>query len=377
MKIESMRESSATDDRVVLARAVAHSAGSTDPDAFALVLARRVGTPADYEASVRLSSDGRIISGRMMIEQAPADLVPTIAHALDVRLPTDAARWMDLATAEGVPLIAGWDRRDGAGGRCVKLYVNASDAGADKRARLCERLLPGVPANESAAVIGMNVRADGGIESKLYVQSADAAVLAAPLGSAAIALAQSAAAQNADAGGVLSYDALPGELRPRAFFVALREPPPGRAWSCVTGLPGWDADAAEVLLPFPPAQPRSIGVSLTDGRWTLYAKPRDSFRAPEALEPFAVFRTDSGEVGVFVEPNEHARRAFRRTDAHAVSIRIREGEPVAAVLEALVDWFAARLSAAEQSADWSHALAGNLHDPPAPWQPAEIRGRAD
>lgn len=215
----------------------------------------------------------------------------------------------------------------------------------------------------------MNARADGATETKLYVQAADARSLAAGLGSAAVALAGDACAERADAGGVLSYDAVGSKLEPRAFFVALREPPSGRSWNCVNALEGWDPAAAEALLAFAPAQPRSIGVSLADGRWTLYAKPRDSFRAPDALEPRAVFRAGDCEVGIFVEPNEHAQRAFRRTELHAVSIRVREGDPSSADLEALVDWFVVELRGAERRGEqWEIALAGALSDPPAPWR---------
>src|SRR5262249_10622174 len=158
-----------------------------------------------------------------------------------------------------------------------------------------------------------------------YVQAADVVELAHGLGARAQALASAARNEGADAGGVLSLDAAGVASHPRAFFVALREPPAGAMWRCVRSLPGYDWRAIEALLPFAPAAPRSLGLSLHDGTWTLYCKPRDSGRAPEALEPAAVFRTGAIEVGVFIEATEHAPRAFRRTARHAVSVRIREG----------------------------------------------------
>src|SRR5262249_5625375 len=155
------------------------------------------------------------------------------------------------------------------------------------------------------AVLGMNARADGTVALKLYVQARDAVVLAGPHGEAARQLAAVAREEAADAGGVLSFDVEKPVPRPRAFFVALREPPASAPWRCVRGLPGYDATLIESLLPFPPAAPRSVGVSLTTGTWTLYCKPRGSGRAPEGLEPAAVFRSGGVEVGVFIEPAEH------------------------------------------------------------------------
>src|SRR5262249_56834695 len=80
---------------------------------------------------------------------------------------------------EGVARGSGGARGGGGGDRCVKLYVNASDASRAARARLCTELAPGAfDDHDAAAVIGMNARADGRIERKLYVQAADALELA-------------------------------------------------------------------------------------------------------------------------------------------------------------------------------------------------------
>jgi hypothetical protein len=353
-------------DRAGLAGRIAATVGARDAAALAQTLVENVGDVADYEGSVRGSTDGPPRAGRMMIERAAPELFPAIAAALGLVLPETAQRWMDSARREKVPLIAGWDLRGGGSQRCLKLYVNASDAGHDARARLRAALLPELAsAGAEPAVLGMNVRADGSVETKVYVQSADVIELADALAEHARRLAADARRERADAGAVLSFDVHEGVLTPRAFFVALREPDDRRWWRCARALPGCNVGTIDSLLPFAPAAPRSIGVSLSGDAWTLYFKPRASRRAPEALEPSAVFRAGEAEVGVFVEPTEHAARAFRRTDLHAVSIRIRNGEPQRAALEHLVDWFVARLRIAEaHGAD----VAGCLGDPPPPWR---------
>jgi len=323
---------------------------------------------ACYEASVRGSSTGALRAGRMMIERASTAILEAIAAALDVDLPAVTKQWLDLARRERVYVIVGWDLRTGGHDRCVKVYVNASDASRETRARLRRALLPRVGADGEPAVLGMNVRADGVLETKAYLQSADAVALSRGLDARAGRLAAAAEAEGASAGGVLSYDADDGVLRPRAFFIALREPREKTGWQCVRSLPGYDEGAVEALLPFAPAPPRSVGVSLDDDAWTLYCKPRASGRAPQALEPAAIFRLDGAEIGVFVEPTEHAARAFRRTARHAVSIRVRNGEPTPRELESLVDWFTAELGAAEhEGVDFRAHLA----NPPAPWRLVE------
>ncbi len=325
---------------------------------------------ACYEASVRRDAAG-VRAGRMMIEQPPGDLVSAIAAALDMELPAAAPGWIESAVAYEVPLIAGWDLRRGGDDRTLKLYVNASDASQGTRARLCAALLPGLHDVEAPAVLGMNVRADGAVETKIYLQSADAVGLAEGLGPRASRLAADARAERADAGGVVSFDVAPdGRTSPRAFFIALREPPQD-LWRCVRALPGFDADEIEAALPFAPAPPRSVGVALDRDVWTLYCKPRDSLGAPQSLEPTTVFRDGDLEVGVFVEPNEGAPRAFRRTERSAVSIRVRQGRPIPHQLESLVEWFTERLRAAEAA-----GTRPRLTDPPAPWRVVDVDGRA-
>jgi hypothetical protein len=303
----------------------------------------------------------------MMIEQASRAVVDAIAHTLDIGLPPAAERWLTLATHEGLPIIAGWDRRGGGPQRCIKLYINASDAAGHIRERVCAAArVAALPGHEPPAVIGMNARADRVVELKLYVQARDAVELAERYGSAARQLAAAAREESADAGGVLSFDVEAGAPRARAFFVALREPRGSKPWRCVQALPGYDAALVESLLPFPPAAPRSIGVPLSTDGWTLYCKPRGSGRAPEALEPTAVFCGDGVEVGVFIEPTEHAARAFRRTERHAVSVRVRTGTPPPSrAIEELVDWFAACLRTVERTGG---GLSEHLQSPPRPWR---------
>ena len=352
-----------------LAYCVAASLAAAHADVLAVALTACARDPANYEASVRAGPGAVLSAGRMMIERASPDILATIAHALDVVLPPAAARWLEFARHEGVEIIVGWDLRGGGNQRCVKLYVNASAASRGARARLCAALAPRiVSGGDPPAVVGMNARADGVVETKLYVQSADAVALANRVGAGARVLAAAARDESADAGGVLSFDAADGALRPRAFFVPLREPPDGAGWRCVRSLPGYDVRTVESLLPFVPAPPRSVGISLGDGAWTLYCKPRDSGRAPEAVEPAATFRGGNAEVGVFVESTEHAARAFSRTsrtERHAVWVRVHDGAPSPLALESLVDWFTARLRAAERDGT---RIATRLANPPAPWR---------
>lgn len=349
-----------------LARSVAGSLPGNTGQSLESALVALGQNASVYEASCRRGRDGALSAQRMMIERACFVVVEEIAAALNVALPVAAATWYRAAVSDGVPIIAGWDLRGGSDRRCVKLYVNASDASRTSRSKLCRALLPDVPVGDDApAVVGMNARADGVIETKVYEQAADAVHLARGAGAKAEWLAAAARGEGADAGGVLSSDAVDGTLRTRAFFVALREPPDETGWRFLQTLPGYDASAIASLLPFMPAPPRSVGIAPDDDTWTLYFKPHGSGTAPEALEPTAVFRCGSGEVGVFVEPNERAERAFRRTARQAVSIRVREGDPPPHALESLVDWFTAAVSEAERG---GVAVAANLDGPPSQWR---------
>ncbi len=354
-----------------LAHAVAASSRAADPEALAATLALHPVEPASYEASIRGAAGRQLSAGRMMIEQASEPVLAAVACALDVGLPPIVAVWLERARLEGVPLIVGWDLRERTERRCVKVYINTSDAAETIRARLCAALLPAAIGDDLPAVFGMNVCATGQIESKLYVQAAGAQTLASGLTPRARALADAARQEGADAGGVLSFDVQRDTLKPRAFFVALRDPIGTTQWRCVESLPGYDARTIAALLPFAPAPPRSIGISLSDDTWTLYCKPRNSSRAPETLEPTVVFRCDNVEVGLFVEPTERASRAFCRTERHAISVRERAGAPEPRAIESLVQWFALRLRDAERD---GVPVVGRLDNPPPPWRMV-VRGQ--
>jgi hypothetical protein len=305
----------------------------------------------------------------MLSARASPANVEDIARLLGIELLPEATRWLDLAVQQGLLVIAGWSCR-GGGQPCVKLYVNASEASIAARARLLAVLAPDLTAGtEPPAVMGMNARADGVVETKLYVQSADPVALAERVGTRALALAHAARGEGADAGGVLSFDLEDGRaLCARAFFVALREPANGD-WQCVRSVPGYDREHFASLLPFSPAPPRSIGIALSgEETWTLYCKPRHSGRAPEAVEPTAIFSVGDAEVGVFLESTEHAARTFSRlsrTERHAVSVRILAGAPIPRDLESLVEWVTAALRGAERD---NALITERLRFPPQPWR---------
>lgn len=321
-----------------------------------------------FEASVRCHQ-GQLRAGRMMIERASLAVVIAVAESLRIPLSEPVASGMALAQEQGLPLITGWDRRQGDGPPCLKLYVNASDASQSLRGEIRRRLLPGVRKGDlgesEPALVGWNLPALGPPETKIYLQGADAVAMASGLTSEARALAAEARREGAEAGGVLSLD-VGVRVHPRAFFVALREPPQGQWWEFLRSLDGFNEASVIAAFPFPPAPPRSVGISLSGSlsEWTLYAKPRASGSAPRRLEPTAVFRSPSAEVGIFVEPVATAARAFRRTEHHAVSVRVRHGSPVPEEIEALVDWFAAGLG----QDDPAQPPARRWTSPPAPWK---------
>src|SRR5438128_1623585 len=97
-----------------LAARVAATLPGGGATALAETLRTAVSDAARYEASVRRGAAG-VRAGRMMIEQSPGELVAAIAAALAVELPAAAARWIESAAVEEVPLIAGWDLRGGGG----------------------------------------------------------------------------------------------------------------------------------------------------------------------------------------------------------------------------------------------------------------------
>ncbi len=320
-------------------------------------------TAASFESSVRGGKGCELTAGRIMVERSPPELFAAIAKALGVSPSRGADEYLEIAERENVPIIVGWDTRGGGVQRCAKLYINASDVSRRTRSAICAELLSDRCFEEPPAVLGLNCRADGIEEKKAYLQQADAVALSQTVSESATRLARAAQRDGASSGGVLSLDVHSDSVVPRAFFVALREPPQATTWQCVEELPGYDTAEIDEILPFEPAAPRSIGISLVDDRWTAYFKPSGSSRAPESLEPLAIFASDLGEVGLFVEPTAGAERAFRRTQRHAISCRIRSGEPPPEHLENLVDWFCIRIDEAEP-----RNLADlEIDSPPSPW----------
>jgi hypothetical protein len=311
----------------------------------------------------------------MMVERVPFEVAEAAAAALGVPLPPVARQLADSAERFALSLIAGWDvRESGADHACIKLYLNASDASVTVRRAAGERLGLGTftdPVLDAPAVIGLNAARDGTVEIKAYVQREDAVELARPLGAAARSLASRATAEGAVACGVASWDVSATGATPRAFFVALRDPSSARrdAWNCLQSLPRWDDNAMRATVPFATGAARSIGVSVnSDDAWTVYFKPRSCGRAPHVLEPAGVFRTSSVEVGLFVEPNESAQRAYVRTARHALSVRLREGpEPLRADLASLMQWAAVAVRAAERDGmPAAERIATTA--PPTPWK---------
>ena len=333
-------------------------------------LARAITAPGQLEASVRWSA-GAFRGGRLMLEAIPFEAAIALSEFVGAPLPPLAHRLADLAAAERLPLIGGLDAA--AAVPLVKLYVNASDASTQVRRRLCERA--GIAANKGAPeaphVIGVNARRDGQIELKLYEQGHDEIALAAPLGEPARHLAALAARDRASAGAVVSWDAKGGEApRPRAFFIATPTGGNDRVARLLTRLPGWSAEAVASALPFAPGPARSIGVSLRETpAFTVYFKPRGSARPVASLEPAARFRAGASEVGVFLEPSRAADRAYLRTARHAISYRCREGAPPRLEVEALMQWVATRVRAAEASGLPPAQILSETgpSGPPSPW----------
>src|SRR5690349_7268951 len=90
-------------------------------------------------------------------------------------------------------------------------------------------------------------------------------------------------------------------------------------------LPGYSRDAMLERMPFDPGAPRSAGLSLGSGAWTVYAKPPLGRSTLYSLEPRARYRAGACEVGVFLEPITKGGRAYARTARYALSYRVFEG----------------------------------------------------
>lgn len=321
-------------------------------------------SPSQAEASVRLSASGARC-GRVMIERVGAELFFAACAALEVTPPPVALRLIDACRHEGLPLIAGWDTGPP---RCwVKLYANASDASRSSRNRLAEQLgapLAGAPL--APHVIGLNL-GTGAMEAKLYVQAEPGRAALPSHHDAALDWERRAMALGAAAGNVVSWD-LAGPPRPRAFFIATRRHAEGAVARLLDEIPGWSADTARAL-PFPPGPARSIGVSLAgEPSWTVYFKPRGAQLPVALLEPTLRCRAGAVEVGVFVEPDPDAPRAFLRTARHAISYRAAEGVADGPDVDILMRWVGARVLQAEAAGGPVGAALGS---PPPPWRLVE------
>jgi len=293
----------------------------------------------------------------MMVERAPPGALDDVLAAFEiprVRLLDDMC---EAGLLTGSPLIVGWD----GARRCAKLYVNASDAPASARATLAARL-----GGEAAHVFGVNVFADGSIEEKRYVQRGPEA--ASELGPVAQRLI--GAAGHLLAGVVTSRtpSAL-GEASLRAVFVALRPGTPAELDAMFGYLPGFSWQALLAGSPFPPAPPRSIGISATQPtQWTAYLKPHgEGEPSLHSLEPFARFQTSETKLAFFIGPSATTERAYARVGELALSYRVVAGAPTEEDLGRLLPWIVQALAGA------SLDRLPSLERPPLPWR----RGQSD
>ena len=329
--------------------------------------------PDQWEASVRGGEGTRVSGRRVMIEGATVEVAMALWDALELPVDAELCLLIDAADQAGAPLIAGWDL--GSAEPRAKLYVNASDLASDVRQAISRRLASRVHGppdgwaglgalSDAPHLVAVNA-ARGRVERKAYVQGA--LLRGASLGEHARWLDDLAVTREVAAGAVQSWD-LDGRGVPhaRAYFVAVR----GRARAAeglLTALPGWSEPAVARALPFARGDCRSVGVDLRRDRlrWTAYFKPEGAGVPLWSIEPVARYRAGAFEVAVFVEPTEHAERAFARTARHAISFRGERDVPPA-VLRPLMRWVVDRVRHAEQSTVTD--LGAALVQPPAPWR---------
>lgn len=289
------------------------------------------------EASARFRN-GRFEGGRMMIEQARPALVEPLFAALG--MPIEPAQRL-LRVAADAPVIAGWDR--GRERPVAKLYLNLSDASRMVRQRIAHALgLRGAP-----HVLGINVGRIGGdqvrVERKAYFQ-----LPALPEDAPAV-LHRLAAGQPL-AGVVQSADVgEDGGISGRAVFLAPTDADHGRA--LLHALPGWDEAAFSAAIPFPWEQVRSVGFAQDGASWVAYVKPLGQGRPLWSLDPVVCVRTPGGELGIFVAPRSGREQAYCVAGEHALSYRVRAGEPRQDEVATVMAWAAARV--AQGAAEWT------------------------
>lgn len=346
-----------------LERALARSLGPWASYAEALVsaLAPHGLTFVDLEASLRGGDGLPVTGGRMMLERQSPAAARALFEVLPVAPPRLADAFLEAAETHALPLITGWDT-DTSEPR-GKLYLNLSDASAEVRRQLTGATFGEALADTPAHVLGLNVFADGE-EPKLYVQP-DTLPDEAPA-----ALRERVAASPEDvAGYVTSYDLTGGGLVPRAWFVGLRPLPPEEAdW--LPALPGWDDVAVAGAAPFHAGYITSVGFSTGGDRWTVYYKHPSYQGFNWRLDPVAVFRSPGGELGVYLEPDALAERAYGRIGGYALSYRIREGQPEPEDIDHLMDWVAGRVAAGELDPE---TPPRTTEPPPEPWHAIETR----
>lgn len=320
---------------------------------LASVFRRFVTDALTLEASVRRTRDGAFRGDRMIVEGAPAGLEVALAACLDVPVSVRFAHFRAAAHGLGLSCIAGWDGEK----RTVKLYVNASDSSSAVRAGLANEV--GLPGELEPHVVGVNASASGE-ELKYYSQYESEEGLPFTLSDIASALVERVRGKGLLSGLIVSND-FSLEARtvvPRTLFVGLREADPRDLEETLSSLPGWSVDELIRRLPFPPASPSFVGLSLAEpGSWTTYFKSQGS-SAQYSLNPLGSFATSSGEVAIHSEPDRPGTRAYARVAGRALSYRLSQGQVSNEELERLFAWLT-------QSLERSGVLEGR---PPQPWQ---------
>lgn len=318
------------------------------------------------EASVR-GTQGDVRGGRMMLENVSPACARDILEVLWAGVPfpsadvssagvssaggADAvliATVLELAAVPHAKTIVGWD----ATPRQSKLYLNLSDVSEEQRRDALERVWPSAAATSPAEnsgkvsphVIGLNVGL-GGTTLKLYTQ-----LLSAPSDAPQPLLEW--ASELAIAGWVRCDELLAdGSRRLRAVFAAPQEG---------AGELPFEADDVHLgrAWPYEPGCLRSVGFDAAGTSYTAYAKPSQHSQTVHSLDPTIVIREGEHELGLYREPAS-AEKAYSRTEQHALSYRVRAGEPSRDAVEEVMAWFSAATRA--------HETGGATSAPPEGW----------
>lgn len=320
------------------------------------------------EASVRYR-DGTFTGQRMMVEGVDSLTALAILNVLGFDLLDSLiVRAADLA--RGLPVIGGWD----AGGEELvgKFYINASDASAVRRQQLARAL--DLPGDVAPHVIGFNVRHGDededetvAIETKVYDQGASLdEFVGAEVPVFVVRLLGGTTPAGIVRSRIVESD---GVLATKAWFVAPRAKD---VLETLARLEAFDAEQAHACLPFDPGAIKSLGGPPDGSSWTIYFKPKGQGASPYALDPVACFSTNAstqrGELGLYITPNEHVSQAYCRTARHALSYRVRDGQPAPGEIDTLMAWSQQLVQTHEDSALPSTALSSiDFSSPPEPW----------